>query len=91
MDWTQVYTIIATTLGGTIGACAFFYIITAKRIDRTDQMIDINNKNHREDMKKMENFHREDMATLNEKFIRMEEKWERLFERLFFKDQGKAA
>mgnify|MGYP003594497966 CR=1 FL=1 len=71
MDWTQVYTIIATTLGGTIGACAFFYIITAKRIDRTDQMIDINNKNHREDM------------------IRMDEKWERLFEKLLIKEQGK--
>lgn len=87
MDWMQTYTIVSTTLG----ACFFLYLITSRRIDRTDQMIDLNNKNHREDMKKMENFHREDMATLNEKFIRMEEKWERLFERLFFKDQGKAA
>jgi hypothetical protein len=71
MDWTQTYTIISTTLGGTLAACLSFYIITAKRMDRTDQMIDANNKNHREDM------------------IRMDEKWERLFEKLLLKEQGK--
>ena len=78
MDWMQTYTIVSTTLG----ACFFLYLITSRRIDRTDQMIDLNNKNHREDMKKMENFHREDMN-------RMDEKWERLFEKLLLKEQGK--
>ena len=36
----------------------------------------------RDDIKSMDNRHREDM-------IRMDKKWEHLFERLFFKDQKK--
>ena len=64
MEWMQVYTIIGTTLGGTLAACLFFYVITAKRMDR------------------MEIFHREDMKS-------MDSKWERLFEKLLLKEQGK--
>ena len=74
MDWMQTYTIVSTTLG----ACFFLYLITSRRIDRTDQMIDINNKNHREDM-----------ARMDEKFIRMDEKWERLFEKMWIKEHEK--
>lgn len=47
MDWMQTYTIIATTLGGLLGACAFFYIITSKRMDRMEIF-------HREDIKNMD-------------------------------------
>ena len=64
MDWTQTYTIISTTLGRTLAACLFFYVITSKRMDR------------------METFHREDMKS-------MDSKWERLFEKLLLKEQGK--
>lgn len=78
MEWIQVYIIMATTLSWNLLACLLFYIITAKRIDRTDQMIDINNKNHREDM-----------ARMDEKFIRMDEKWERLFEKMWIKEHEK--
>jgi len=44
MEWMQVYTIIGTTLGGTLASLLFFYVITAKRMDRMETF-------HREDMK----------------------------------------
>lgn len=60
MDWMQVLTIIAATVGSTYA----FFMITKERIDR------------------LEGFHREDMN-------RMDEKWERLFERLLIQDKKK--
>ena len=36
---------------------------------------------------RMEDFHREDMVRIDERFIRMDKKWERLFEKLFDKEQ----
>lgn len=65
MEWMQVLTIIAATVGSTYA----FYMITAERINR------------------MEIFHREDMKRMDDKFVNMDEKWERLFERLLLKEQ----
>lgn len=56
MEWMQVLTIIAATVGSTYA----FYMITEKRIDQMDAAL-----------------------------IRMDEKWERLFDRLLLKDQEK--
>lgn len=67
MEWMQVLTIIAATVGSTYA----FYMITAERINR------------------MEIFHREDMKRMDDKFINMDSKWERLFEKLLLKEQGK--
>ena len=41
----------------------------------------------RDDIKSMDNRHREDMVRMDERFIRMDKKWERLFEKLFDKEQ----
>lgn len=67
MDWTQTLAIIATL----IGAVFAFYRLTR------DEIAVI-----REDMKRMDNTHREDIQ-------RMDSKWERLFERLLLQDQQK--
>ena len=67
MDWVQTFTII----GSMIGATYAFYHITEKRIDKLE-----------ENMKRMGDYHREDMKN-------MDEKWERLFERLLIQDQQK--
>lgn len=65
MEWIQVLTIVATMLAGVF---AFFQI--------TKQEIDI----IREQINRMDSFHREDMKN-------MDEKWERLFERLLLQDK----
>jgi hypothetical protein len=65
MDWVQTLTII----GSMIGATYAFYHITEKRIDKLE-----------ENMNKMNDYHREDMKS-------MDAKWERLFERLLIQDQ----
>jgi hypothetical protein len=67
MDWIQTLTII----GSMIGATYAFYHITEKRIDKLE-----------ENMKRMDDYHREDMKN-------MDSKWERLFERLLLQDQQK--
>lgn len=67
MDWTQTLAIIATL----IGAVFTFYRLTRDEITVI-----------REDMKRMDNTHREDIQ-------RMDAKWERLFERLLIQDQQK--
>lgn len=67
MDWTQTLAIIATL----IGAVFTFYRLTRDEIAVM-----------REDMKRMDNTHREDIQ-------RMDSKWERLFERLLIQDQQK--
>ena len=67
MDWTQTLAIIATL----IGAVFTFYRLTRDEIAVM-----------REDMKRMDNTHREDIQ-------RMDSKWERLFERLLLQDQQK--
>ncbi|MFI0478885.1 MAG: hypothetical protein ACH349_07250 [Candidatus Rhabdochlamydia sp.] len=67
MDWIQTITII----GSMIGATYAFYHITEKRIDKLE-----------ENMKRMDDIHREDVQ-------RMDSKWERLFERLLIQDQQK--
>ncbi len=64
MEWMQVLTIIAATVGSTYA----FYMITAERINR------------------METFHREDIKSMDEKMIKIDEKWERLFS-LFVQDK----
>lgn len=56
MEWMQVLTIIAATVGSTYT----FYMITERRIDKMDAAL-----------------------------IRMDEKWERLFEKLLLKEQNK--
>jgi hypothetical protein len=65
MEWMQVLTIIAATVGSTYA----FYMITADRINR------------------MENFHREDINRMDDKFTKIDEKWERLFEKLLIKEE----
>ena len=67
VDWTQTLAIIATL----IGAVFTFYRLTRDEIAVM-----------REDMKRMDNAHREDIQ-------RMDSKWERLFERLLIQDQQK--
>lgn len=69
MDWTQTFTII----GSMIGAVYAFYHITDKRIDKLE-----------ENMKRMNDYHREDMKS-------MDSKWERLFERLLLQDQQRGS
>lgn len=56
MEWMQVLTIIAATVGSTYA----FYMITEKRIDKMDAAL-----------------------------IRMDEKWERFFEKLLIKEENK--
>lgn len=41
----------------------------------------------REDMKRIDAHHREDMKMLDAKFLAIDEKWERLFERLLIQDK----
>jgi hypothetical protein len=65
MEWLQVFTIIASTLGGVY----VFFMITAERINRLEQ------------------FHREDMKSMESRFAAMDAKWERLFERLLVQDK----
>lgn len=67
MDWVQTLTII----GSMIAVWYAFYNITDKKIDKLDER-----------MNRMEDYHRESMK-------HMDEKWERLFERLLLKDQAK--
>lgn len=55
MDWMQVLTILAATIGSTYA----FYMITERRMDKMDAAL-----------------------------IRMDEKWERLFE-MWIKERGK--
>jgi hypothetical protein len=72
MEWLQVFTIIASTLGGVY----VFFMITAERINRLEQF-------HREDMKSMESR----FAAMESRFAAMDAKWERLFERLLVQDK----
>jgi len=65
MDWLQFIGIIGTT----VGSLYVFSRMTVENIQKLDER-----------MTRMENYHREDMN-------RMDDKWERLFERLLLKDQ----
>lgn len=71
MDWTQTLTIIGSIIASMVAVWYAFYTITDKRIDRMEG-------HHREDMKRMDDNHKE-----------MDLKWERLFERLLLQDQQK--
>jgi hypothetical protein len=68
MDWTQCLTIIGTTLGAT----SVLFFITRKDIqlmdDRMTKSMEMMDKNHREDMQRMD-----------EKMNRMDSKWKDLF------------
>lgn len=64
MDWTQCLTIIGTTLGAT----SVLFFITRKDIQMLDASMKLMDKNHREDIQRMD-----------EKMDRMDSKWERLF------------
>jgi len=76
MEWVQVLTIIASTLGGVY----VFFMITAERINRLEQF-------HREDIQKMD----DKLQHMDEKWTdiikNMDSKWERLFERLLVQDK----
>lgn len=68
MDWTQTFTIIGSTWGSMVVVWYAFYKITDKRIDRMEE-------HHREDIKRMDDNHKE-----------MDLKWEPLFERPLLQD-----
>ena len=72
MDWGQVLTIMGTMLAGVFA----FYQITKQEIGIIREQITIMNTHHREDMNSMD-----------AKLISIDEKWERLFERLLIQDQ----
>lgn len=74
MEWSQTLAIIATLIGATFT----FFKLTRDEISVI-----------REDMKRMDAHHREDMQKMDEKIDRMDAKWERLFERLLIQDQQK--
>lgn len=65
MDWIQVLTIVATT----VGSLYVFYNLTSDRMSRIEDRHLKNHEDHRNDMKNMD------------------EKWERLFERLLLQDK----
>lgn len=89
MEWIQVFTIIASILGGIY----VFYQITKENINRLDQANKENinsldqatkeNINRLDQViERMDNNHREDVKM-------MDQKWERLFERLLIQDKLK--
>lgn len=72
MDWIQVLTLLATMV-----ACLFaFYQLTKQEVNVI-----------REQMTLMNNHHREDLKSFRDEFKLMDEKWERLFERLLVQDK----
>ncbi len=74
MEWMQVLTIIAATVGSTYA----FYMITAERINRMEEF-------YRQDIK-----NRDDrFLVMDEKFNKIDEKWERLFEKLLIKEKAR--
>ncbi len=74
MEWVQVLTIVATMLAGVYA----FYQITKQEISVV-----------REQINKMDQNHRQDIRAMDEKWERMDIKWERLFEWLLLKEQNK--
>lgn len=72
MDWMQVLTIVAATVGSTYG----FYMITERRIDKLDAILI-----------RIEDKWDEKFVRMEEKFVKMDEKWEHLFERLLIQDK----
>lgn len=74
MDWNQFL-----ALAGTLVAVLYtFYQMTKKAI-----------ADFREQMKLINEHHRQDMKCMDEKFMKIDEKWERLFERLLVQDKQK--
>ena len=89
MDWTQTFTIIATTLGATLGSTAFLYLMTSKRIDHIEtRFLGMDEQFIAQDKKWAELFMSMDQNR-REDYRHMDEKWERLFERLSFQDKAK--
>lgn len=84
MDWTQTFTIIATTLGATLGSTTFLYLMTSKRIDHIETRFLEMDRKWADLFTNMDNNHRED-------YKYMDSKWERLFERLSIQDKAKAS
>lgn len=83
MTKTKVYLLNTFSIvTPVIGAVYVFYSITVSKIDR---MEDFNSQY----MVRMEQFHREDIKSHKEDMVRIDEKWERLFEKLLVKEQGK--
>jgi hypothetical protein len=74
MEWVQVFTIIVTMLGGIF----VFYQITESKIHEM-----------REQAIRMEEYHKEDMKSHREDMKVIDEKWERLFERLLIQDKNR--
>jgi hypothetical protein len=83
ITWIQTLTTIGSIMTMTVGSIWAFYLITSRRIDALDSKLT-----------QIDLYHREDMIHINERFIKleekwdnrfnkMEEKWERLFERLY--------
>lgn len=85
MDWTQTLAIIATL----IGAVFTFYRLTRDEIAVMREDMKRMDDTHREDIKN----HREEVQKIDSKWDealqRMDSKWERLFERLLLQDQQK--
>jgi len=72
MDWTPILTTVISLLAGVY----IFYQLTEKKIDKLDEQIKLIDSNHREDLK-----------VINDRWIKMDEKWERLFERFLIQDK----
>jgi hypothetical protein len=66
---------VLTIIAATVSSLFVFYQLTNERISRLEVF-------HREDMKA----HKDEM---NQRFTQSDERWERLFEKLITKDQGK--
>lgn len=72
MEWGQVLTIMGTMLAGIFA----LYQITKQEIGIIREQITLMNTHHRENMNSMD-----------AKLISIDEKWERLFERLLIQDK----
>lgn len=78
MGWVQAGSVIISVLISLITAVYIFYKLTKSEISVIRESISLMNIHHREDIK-----------TIADKMNRMDEKWEKLFERLYFKDNPK--
>lgn len=79
MEWSQVLTIMGTMLAGVFA----FYQITKQEIGIIREQIILMNTHHREDMNSMD----AKLVFMDSKLVSIDEKWERLFERLLIQDK----
>lgn len=71
MQWKEVLTIVTITVGSTWA----MHTVSKERIDRMDERYS-----------KMDDNHRKDIKSINNRFTQIDEKWERLFEKLLVKE-----